>query len=121
VSLWFRLLVVGAVLGLALLIAWLSRRGIAVRRHRASFPNGLAGPVLFTSETCPTCDRMRKVIAELELKGFREVVWEHEAGEFESAGVDRVPALMWSDRHGATWRVDGVVGAARLRRWIGGP
>ena len=37
------------------------------------------------------------------------------------AGVEKVPVFFWSDSGGRTWRTDGVVSAARLRRWFGDP
>lgn len=114
------MLVVGVV-ALALMWSWVMRRGVALRRRRATLPAGIRGPVLFTSERCASCGRVRRVLAEAQVAGLVELVWEESPEEFDRAGVDRVPVLFWSDGDGRTWRVDGVVSVARLRRWIGDP
>jgi hypothetical protein len=110
--------VVSAAVAIALAVAWISRQGVALARRRVPEPRGVALPVVFTSETCPTCGRVRRVLEQLGFDGVHEVVWELEPAAFSRNGVDRVPALMWRDRAGVVWRVDGVASSRRMRRWL---
>jgi hypothetical protein len=57
----------------------------------------------------------------LGVSAVTEVVWEYEPSVFESAGINRVPAFVWADADGSMWRIDGVAGVSRLRRWLEGP
>lgn len=113
-----RLAVVLLVLGLAALVAWLARRGTAIRRRRTTLPSELEPPILFTSETCASCGRVERIVAELGLPRLTEVVWEEEPAVFAAAAVNRVPVFMWRDVDGQVWRVDGVASVSRLRRWM---
>lgn len=116
-----RLVLVVGVVALALTWAWVARRGVAVRRRRATLPAGIESPVLFTSERCASCGRARRVLAETQVAGLVELVWEESPEEFAKARVEKVPVFFWSDAEGRTWRTDGVVSAARLRRWLRDP
>jgi hypothetical protein len=116
-----RFAVVIGVLAVAIGLALIARRGIALRRTPISLPPGLRTPALFTSETCATCGRMRRMLDSLHLADLTEIVWEHEPAVFEAAGIRRVPVFVWSDEEGVTWRVDGVASVSRLERWLGGP
>ena len=112
-----RLLLVVGVMAVALGFAWWARRGLALRRRRFALPDTLQPPVLFASETCATCSRVRRIVADLDLD-VTEVVWEEHPDRFAEAGIDRVPVFVWTDTAGETWRVDGVASAARMRRWL---
>ena len=116
-----RFAVVLGALAVALGLALIARRGVALRRQPMSLPPGLTAPALFTSDTCETCGRMRSMLDGLDLHDLREIVWEHEPEVFEAAGVTRVPVFVWTDDQGATWRVEGVASVSRLVRWLEGP
>lgn len=116
-----RIEVVVVVMAIAMAVAWVARRGVALRRRRASLPPSVRPPVLFTSETCATCSRARRILADANLPEVTEIVWEKHPDLFSAAAIDRVPVFVWADRSGALWRVDGVASLDRMRRWLGDP
>lgn len=109
-----RLVLVGAVAGLAVLGAWMARRGTAVSRRPVLLRGHGPGVVFFSSATCGTCEVMRR---RLEGTSAVEVSYEASGPEFPPE-VRRVPAVAMLDAEGRGWIAHGVVGEARLRRWL---
>jgi hypothetical protein len=104
-----------------LTVAWALRRGVAVRRKSVEMELPVGGLMLFSSESCATCERARAALLEAGVSDITHVDWEKSPEMFMSAGVDRVPTLVWLDSAGSGWMVHGVPSARRIRKWLGGP
>lgn len=113
----FRLVVVAAVAGAAVVVALVGRRGVAVARRRVVLEGIGPGLFLFTSTACGTCPQMQARMGTWP----QTVEVSYESGRFP-AGVDRVPAVALVDEEGRGWIAYGRVSEGRLARWIaGGP
>lgn len=112
------------VVGVALVVlaaAWALRRGVAVRRKSVHMVLPVGGLILFSSGSCATCERARAALVEAGVNDVTHVDWETSPEIFMSAGVDRVPTLVWLDFGGSGWMVRGVPSPGRIRKWLGGP
>lgn len=110
---WVR---IGLVAG-ALLIVGVTT--FALRRRAAGPPRSLAatglaaGTYLFSSNGCPTCESARvKLVGRVGEAGFKEIVWERDAGLFSELGVDAVPAVLVVDHDGSGKLYPGQPGRA---------
>jgi hypothetical protein len=112
-----RVLLVAAVGLVAVAAALVARRGSTVVRRRVQLQGLGPGLVLFTSQSCASCDEARR---RLGGRPFEEIVFETAGPEFPPT-VGRVPALAWLDEAGAGWIAYGSVSASRLTRWLEGP
>lgn len=113
-----RAVIVAAVGLAALVVALVARRGVAVVRRRVSLTRYGPGIYLFTSATCVSCAAMRAALADRS--DVVEVSYEEAGPEFPPE-VSRVPAVAVLDERGDGWMAFGMVGRARLDRWLGGP
>lgn len=114
-----RIVVVVGVGVIAIVTAMLARRGVSVKRRPISLPGAGPGVILFTSSTCASCARMAERL--VDFPDVTEISYEDAGASFPSA-VSRVPALALVDEDGRGWIAYGLVGEARLWRWIaGGP
>jgi hypothetical protein len=116
-----RLAIVVGVAGVALSVARALRKGVAVRRKPVQLVLPVGGLVLFTSESCATCEWARAALVEAGVSDITHVDWETSPEIFMAAGVDRVPTLVWLDSTGSGWMVHGVPSPGRIRKWLGGP
>ena len=112
----FRLAVVAGVGAVAVGVALLARRGTGLLRRAIELPGFGPGLVLFSSETCDSCGRMRERLGAWP--DVVEVTYESAGADFPGR-VDRVPAVALLDGAGRGWIAYGVVSEDRLRRWIG--
>lgn len=114
-----RLLVVAGVAAAALLVAMIARRGVALRRRPVEMPDLGPGLVLFTADTCSSCDRARRVVDEVGVE-MVEIRYEETPEPFTRYGVDRVPALAHLDPDGRGWLAEGIPNRRLLTRWLSG-
>lgn len=114
-----RLLVVTVIGALAVLMAFMSRRGRSLRR-RTFEPRGIGpGLHLFTSASCSSCDRARAALAESG-RSFTEHSYERNAQVLEENRIERVPAVAHvPDGDGSAWLAEGVPSVRSLARWLG--
>jgi hypothetical protein len=115
-----RLAAVVAVIALALGVAYLQRRGRAIRRVARSFEGLDEGVYLFGSETCSSCETMRHRLTAAGIE-FSEFGAEGEAKALAQYSIDKVPAVARVEADGSGWLAVGVIAPARIRRWLSSP
>lgn len=114
-----RVAVVVGVGVIAVVVAAVARKGLSVKRRPISLPGVGPGVILFSSSTCASCTRMAERL--IDVPDVTEISYEASGVSFPDA-VRRVPAVALVDADGRGWIAYGLVGKARLRRWIaGGP
>lgn len=117
-----RVVIVVAVVAAALLVALGLPRLRAFRAERVQLDlTGLSGDVLlFTSRSCPNCERLRLLLAS-ERAAVVELVYEDHTDVWAGWGVEAVPLLVV---RGAAGNVDATVAGSasrrRLRRALAG-
>lgn len=117
-----RLLVVLTVIAVAVILAAIQNRGVAVTRRRRAFEGVSPGLAVFASRTCQSCESIEAMVADAAGSENRRVYWWDESPEiFERNGIERVPAIARVGEDGSGWIAVGVPSAARLRRWLRGP
>jgi hypothetical protein len=109
-----------AVVAVALGVALVQRRGRAIRRVRRSFDGLNEGIYLFGSETCSSCESMRRRLKEAGVE-FSEFGAEAEPEILRRYRVDKVPALAQVGADGSGWLAAGVIAPGRIRRWLASP
>ena len=114
-----RLIVAVGIAASATGVALASRSGRA-RRRRPFRSTGLApGIHLFSSETCPSCERARSILVGSGLS-FVEHSYESDAAVLETNGIERVPTVAWVPDGGLPgWLDEGVPTERALVRWVG--
>ncbi len=115
-----RLAIVLGVFAAAGLAAAVQRRGAGWRRTRRRFEGVDPGLVLFSSDTCGSCDRAAEVLAGLE-QPHRVIRYETQPQVFDRLDIRRVPSVAWIGSGGNGWISSGVPRAFRLRRWLADP
>ena len=116
-DLWVRLLLVAALVGTSLGIAWLIARRTTyhppLRLNDLALP---AGIVMFTSTDCSRC-RDALAVAKATGAPLREITYELEPAVQEQAGVTGVPLTLVLDARGdLVAQIAGVLKPGRLRR-----
>ena len=115
-----RTVVVLAVVAVALGVAYVQRRGMAIRRTTRSFDGLERGIYLFGSETCSSCEIMRHRLAEAGVE-FSEFRAEAMPEVFDRYRLEKVPATARVANDGTGWLAVGVITPARIRRWLSSP
>ena len=115
-----KIAVVLFVAAVALGVAFVQRRGRAIRRLSRSFDGLDEGIYLFGSESCSSCEMMRHRLREAGIE-FSELGAEGEAEIFVRYGIDKVPAVARVGADGSGWLAVGVITPTRSRRWLSSP
>ena len=121
-DLTIRLIIVVGVVGVALVLARLSRRWQDSAHPALQIPPGelAAGVILFTSTDCDQCAEARAALKKAGIE-YREVTWELEPGRFERYGVQGVPLLARIDETGRESFLAAGVPSRRSLRTVGRP
>lgn len=114
-----RAVVVLTVVGLVSAAAGAVRNGMVLRRRPMNLPYG--GVVIFVSEGCASCAKLRSNLAAAGVAAVTVVDWDDAPERFLEAGIERVPTLANLGGDGRGWAVAGVPSAGRLRRWLRDP
>ncbi len=117
-----RLLIVLAVIAVAVAVAKIQNRGVAVVKRRRSFVGIAPGVVVFESSSCGRCEAVESVVSSIAGEGGYSVVrWDDHPDVFRDNGIDRIPAIARIGEDGTGWLVSGIPSARRLRGWLGNP